>query len=75
MTSLQAALRGRVVDPGAPDYDQSRRVWNGAVDRRPALIARCADTDDVLTCVRRAREHGLEIAVRSGGHSVAGQSV
>ena len=73
--ALQTALRGRVVGPGAPDYDQSRRVWNGAVDRRPALIARCADTDDVLTCVRYAREHGLEIAVRSGGHSVAGQSV
>ena len=73
--ALQTALRGRVVDPGAPDYDQSRLVWNGAVDRRPALIARCADTDDVLTCVRYAREHGLEIAVRSGGHSVDGESV
>jgi FAD/FMN-containing dehydrogenase len=75
MTSLQAAMRGQVVDPAAPDYDEHRRVWNGAVDRRPALIARCADTDDVIACLRHAREFGLEIAVRSGGHSVAGQSV
>jgi len=75
MTGLQAKLRGRVVDPGAPDYDDFRRVWNAAIDRRPALIACCVDTDDVVTSVRYARVNDLDVAVRGGGHSVAGQSV
>jgi FAD/FMN-containing dehydrogenase len=75
VTSLQAALRGRVVDPSAPDYDDLRRVWNGAVDRRPALIACCLDTEDVVACIRYAREYDLEVSVRAGGHGVAGQSV
>jgi hypothetical protein len=75
MTGLQAKLRGRVVDPGAPDYDDVRRVWNAAIDRRPALIACCVDTDDVVTSVRYARANDLDVAVRGGGHSVAGQSV
>ena len=75
MTSLQAVIRGRVVEPTSPDYDDRRRVWNGAIDRRPALIARCVDPADVSACIRYAREHELEVAVRSGGHSVAGHSV
>ena len=50
-------------------------MWNGAVDRRPGLIARCAGTDDVGTAVRFARTHGLEVSVRGGGHSIAGFSV
>jgi FAD/FMN-containing dehydrogenase len=75
MTSLQASMRGRVITPSNPDYDDRRRVWNGAIDRRPALIARCVDAADVSACVRYAREHEMEVAVRSGGHSVAGHSV
>jgi FAD/FMN-containing dehydrogenase len=75
MTPLQGALRGRVVDPSAADYDDVRRVWNGAIDRRPALIACCVDSADVVACVRYARENNLEISVRAGGHGVAGQSV
>jgi len=75
MTPLQALVRGRVVEPSSPDYDEQRRVWNGAIDRRPALIARCVDAADVSACIRYAREHELDVAVRSGGHSVAGHSV
>ena len=75
MTSLQDLVRGRVIEPTSPDYDDRRRVWNGAIDRRPALIARCADAADVSACIRYASANGLDVAVRSGGHSVAGHSV
>jgi FAD/FMN-containing dehydrogenase len=75
VTSLQGALRGRVVDPSASDYDDVRQVWNGAIDRRPALIACCVNSEDVVACIRYARERNLEISVRAGGHGVAGQSV
>jgi FAD/FMN-containing dehydrogenase len=68
-------MRGRVITPSNPDYDNRRQVWNGAIDRRPALIARCVDAADVSACIRYAREHELEVAVRGGGHSVAGHSV
>jgi FAD/FMN-containing dehydrogenase len=75
MTGLQSLIRGRVVDPTASEYDLARKVWNGAIDRRPALIAQCADTPDVVACVRYARDQGWDLSVRSGGHGVAGQSV
>jgi FAD/FMN-containing dehydrogenase len=73
--ALQARLRGRVIDAPDPGYDQARRVWNGAVDRRPALIACCADATDVVTAVEFGRAHDLPIAVRAGGHGVAGRAV
>ncbi len=69
------SLRGRLVRPSDPDYDITRRVWNGMVDKRPALIARCAGTADVVDCVRFAREHELLVSVRGGGHNYAGKSV
>jgi FAD/FMN-containing dehydrogenase len=72
---LQAGLRGRLIRPTDPDYDTVRQVWNGMVDKRPALIARCAGVADVITAVRFGREHGLRIAVRGGGHNVAGSGV
>jgi FAD/FMN-containing dehydrogenase len=68
-------LKGRVITPEDPEYDQARTVFYGGIDRRPRLIVRVADTSDVVRVVAMARETGLELAVRSGGHSVARHSV
>jgi FAD/FMN-containing dehydrogenase len=68
-------FRGQLVTADHPDYDTARAVWNGAVDRRPRLIARCGATADVVAAVRFARDHDLEIAIRGGGHNVAGTAV
>jgi hypothetical protein len=68
-------FRGRLISADHPDYDAARAVWNGAVDRRPRLIARCIGSADVVAAVRCAREHDLEIAIRGGGHNVAGTAV
>ncbi|MBS0640701.1 MAG: FAD-binding oxidoreductase [Proteobacteria bacterium] len=65
-------LRGTVLTPGSPSYDPSRRVWNGMVDKRPAALVRCAAEEDVALAVAFAREHGLPLAVRGGGHSISG---
>jgi FAD/FMN-containing dehydrogenase len=75
LTELAASFRGQLVRPGNPTYDEHRRIWNGSIDRYPALIARCAGVADVIAAVRFAREAGLEVAVRGGGHSFPGQSV
>ena len=74
-TALRAQLSGEVWHPGHHAYDTGRRVHNGMIDRRPALIVRCQGVADVQAAVRAAREHGLEIAVRGGGHNVAGNAV
>ena len=71
---LAARLQGELVLPGDDDFEAARSVWNGAIDRYPALIVRCVDTVDVMTAVTFAREHSLVVSVRSGGHSVAGHS-
>jgi FAD/FMN-containing dehydrogenase len=68
-------FRGRWITPDHADYDVARAVWNGAIDRRPRFIARCIGTADVVTAVRFARDHDLEIAIRGGGHNVAGTAV
>ena len=70
-----SGLAGRLLRQSDRDYDEARRVWNGMVDKRPALIARCAGTADVVASVRFAREHDLLISVRGGGHNYAGKSV
>ena len=70
-----SGLAGRLLRQSDRDYDQARRVWNAMVDKRPALIARCAGTADVVASVRFAREHDLLISVRGGGHNYAGKSV
>ena len=70
-----AGFRGRLIRADDVDYDVARAVWNGAIDRRPRLIARCVGSADVVAAVRFAREHDLEIAIRGGGHNVAGTAV
>jgi FAD/FMN-containing dehydrogenase len=72
---LRAELRGQLLLPGDDGYDGGRRIWNGMIDRRPALIARCAGVADVMAALRLARAHDLLIAVRGGGHNVAGNAV
>jgi FAD/FMN-containing dehydrogenase len=71
---LRATLRGDVVDPASADYDERRRIWNGSIDRSPAVIARCADARDVVEAIRVARDARLPLAVRGGGHSFPGYS-
>jgi hypothetical protein len=72
---FRESFRGQLLWPGEPGYDPTRAIPNAMIDRRPALIARCAGAADVIACVRFAREHDLPLAVRGGGHSVAGKSV
>lgn len=76
-TSIQkfkTALQGQLIRPGDAAYDEARAVWNGMIDRYPALIARCASIADVVASVNFAREHKLVLAVRGGGHNVAGHA-
>src|SRR5919107_1779470 len=75
LADLEAGFRGQLVAPADPAYDEHRKVWNGSIDRRPALIARCAGVADVVAAVRFARRTGARVAVRSGGHSFPGLSV
>lgn len=70
--ALKAQVRGSVLCPGDVGYDTARRVWNAMIDKRPALIVRCAGVADVMAAVRFAREHRLLVAVRGGGHNFAG---
>jgi FAD/FMN-containing dehydrogenase len=73
--ALEAAFAGRLIRPGDAGYDDARAVWNRMIDRRPALIARCADTDDVVRALRFGRDHDLLVSVRGGGHNVTGNAV
>jgi hypothetical protein len=70
-----ASLRGSVLRPGESAFDAARKVWNGMIDRSPALIARCAGAADVICAVNLARDRGLKLAVRGGGHSAAGSGI
>jgi FAD/FMN-containing dehydrogenase len=72
---LAATLRGALIRLGDEDYDDGRSVWNGMIDRRPAVIAMCTSAGDVIASLAFARQHGLPITVRGGGHSVAGRSI
>ena len=72
---LRGRLRGALLEPGQPEYDDARRIQNGLIDRRPALIVRCSGTADVVETVNFARDRGLLLSVRAGGHNVAGNAV
>src|SRR6202047_4168444 len=71
-TNLRESLRGTVIERGEPNYDEARALYNGMIDKRPRLIARCVDVADVITAVNFAREEGLLLAIRGGGHNGPG---
>lgn len=75
LAALRAALRDRTLAPGEPGYEESRRIWNAMIDRRPALIARCDAAADVQAVVRFAATHGVALGVRGGGHNIGGRAL
>src|SRR5258707_2038015 len=75
VAALRGRLRGTVALPGEDGYDAARIIWNAMVDRRPALVVRCLGTADVVNAVKLARDENLLVAVRSGGHNIAGNAV
>jgi FAD binding domain/Berberine and berberine like len=75
LEELRPQLRGSITTPEDPGYDAARTVYNAMIDRRPAVIVQCRDVADVIACVRFAGQHGLEIAVRGGGHNAGGLGV
>ena len=75
LVGFRAALGGQALLPGDIGYDQARTVWNATVDKRPGLVVRCAGPSDVVQAVRFARQHDLLLAVRAGGHNIAGKAV
>ena len=72
---LRKGFKGKVITPGDQEYEESRKIWNGMVDKRPAIIARCAGTQDVVKAVNFARDNGIQLAVRGAGHHIAGNSL
>jgi FAD/FMN-containing dehydrogenase len=72
---LRSRLRGEIIESTSPDYEAARRVWNGVIDRKPALIARCRDTADVVAAVNFAQTNDMLVSIRGGGHNVAGNAV
>jgi FAD/FMN-containing dehydrogenase len=75
ISAFRESLRGALLQPGDAEFDTARGVWNGMIDRRPACIVRCQGVADVIAAVNFARSHGLIVAVRGGGHGVAGHAV
>src|SRR4249920_3563098 len=75
LEALVAGIRGEVLTPRDGAYDAARKIWNGMVDRRPAVIVRCSNPQDVRHAVNFAREHRMLVSVRGGGHHIAGNSV
>ena len=72
---LKGRVRGPLLTPGDPAYDAARSVWNGMIDRRPAVIARCLGVADVIACVEVARARGADLCIKGGGHNIAGLAV
>lgn len=74
LTSLSSAFSGDVLTPSSPNYDEARSIWNAMIDKRPSLIARCTNTADIVRAVQFAKSHNLLVAVRGGGHNIAGNA-
>src|SRR5690348_101055 len=72
---FRSQVRGEVITPADPSYAAARKVHNGMIDRKPALIAKCADVADVIAAVRFGRENGLRVSIRGGGHNAGGLGV
>ena len=72
---LKSSLRGELIEPNDARYDEARKVYNGMIDRRPRIIARCVDVADVIAAVNFGRENRLLIAIRGGGHNAGGLGV
>lgn len=75
MTAFESDLKGYAIRPGGKGYEKARALWNGMIDKKPGLIVRCHGAADVMACVNLARDNGLLLAVRGGGHNVAGNAV
>ena len=75
VSELKAGFKGEILVPGDAEYDGARRIWNGMIDKRPAVIARCAGTPDIVRAVSFARDAGLPLSVRGGGHNIAGSAI
>ena len=72
---LQGAVKGNILVPDGPGYEEARQVWNAMIDRRPAVIVQCAEADDVPPVIRFARKNRLELSIRGGGHNIAGSAL
>src|SRR5438309_9023549 len=75
IAELKRSLKGTLIQPGDPDYDEARKVYNGMIHKKPRLIVRCADVADVIGSVNFARENELLLAIRSGGHNAGGLGI
>ena len=72
---FRASIKGKVVRPEDPDFDEVRKIWNAMIDRRPAVIVQCADASDVQRTIAFAGEHRLDLTIRGGGHNIAGSAI
>ncbi len=75
ISQLQSSLRGKIIQPADAEYESERKVYNGMIDKHPAMIAPCADVADVIACVNFARENNLLVAIRGGGHNAGGLGI
>jgi FAD/FMN-containing dehydrogenase len=75
IATFKASLHGGLIEPSDPSYEAARKVYNGMIERRPRLIARCANVADVMTAVKFGREEKLLVAIRGGGHNAGGSGV